>query len=73
MFSPWWLLLDRQSTVDVKMEKELVKYISDACRRFIRVHYNAGTRITRREATLPGFVTVWFDDRCIANILSMIK
>ena len=41
--------------------------------RFIRVHYNAGTRTTRTEATLPGFGTIWFYGRCIANILYLSK
>ena len=53
------------------MNKELVKYIRDTRGRLVSVHYNAGTRIIITEGTLPGFGTVWFDDRCIANILSL--
>ena len=67
------MLLDSQSTVNVVMDKELVKYICDACGQFICVYYNAGTRIIRTGATLPGFRTIWFDNRCITNILSMSK
>ena len=55
------------------MNKELVKNIHNACGRFICVHCNAGTRIIRMEATLPRFVAVWFDESCIANILSLSK
>ena len=25
------------------------------------------------EAILPGFITIWFDSRCVANILSQSK
>ena len=39
----------------------------------LSVQCNAGTRIIRAEDTLPGFGTVWFDNRCITNILSLLK
>ena len=71
--SPWWMLLDSQYTVNVIINRELVKDICDTRGRFFRVHFNSGTRIIRTKATLPGFGTVWFDDRCIANILSISK
>ena len=54
------------------MNKELVKDIRGTFEMFIRVHCNAGTSILRTEDTLPGFGTVWFDDRCIVNILSLL-
>ena len=71
--SPWWLLLDIQSTVNFIMNKELVKDIFDACERFVCVHCDAVKRIIRMEATLPGIGTVWFDDRCITNLHSLSK
>ena len=69
----WWLILDRNSTVNSIMNKEMVKDICNACGRFVHVHYNAGTKIIIKEVTLPGFGTIWFDNRCIANILSLSK
>ena len=71
--SPWWLLIDSQSTINVQFKKELVKEISNARGRFIRFHRNSGTRITRKEETLPSFRNIWFGNRCIANILSLLK
>ena len=71
--SPWWLMLYSQYTVNVIMNKILVKYIHDAHRRFIRFHCNSGTRTIRTEATLLGFGAIWFDDRLILNILSLSK
>ena len=67
------MLLDIQLTVNMVMNKEIVKYIHNASGRFVYVHYNLGTSIIRTELTLPGFGTVWFDDRCIANILYLSK
>ena len=55
------------------INKKLVKNIRDSLSRFLCVHCNAGKMIIRMEATLPGFGTVLFDDRCIANILSLPK
>ena len=72
-FSPLWLLLDRKSTVNVIMKKELVKDILDASGRFVHVHCNTGGRIIRIEATLPGYQTIWFDDRRIKNICYLFK
>ena len=71
--SQWWLMIDIQSTVNLIMNKELVKDIRNTHGRFIRVHCNAGTRIIMTEATLPGFGTVLFDGRCIAKIISLSK
>ena len=67
------MLLDIQYTMNVIMNKELVKGVRDACGRFVHVRCNAVTSIIRTEATLPVFVTVWFDNRCITNILSLSK
>ena len=58
--------------MNVVMNKELMKDIRNANGRFIRVHCNAGTRIIKTEATLPVFVTMWLEYRCIANILSLL-
>ena len=71
--SPWFLLLDSQSTVNIIMKKELLKDIRDKRWRFANFHCNEGTRITRKDTTLTGFGTVWYNDRCIVNILSLSK
>ena len=55
------------------MNKEIEKYIRNACGRFIGVHCNARIKILRTEANLPNFGAVWYDNRCIANILSLLK
>ena len=71
--SPWWLLIDIKSTVNVIINKELVKYIHYAHGWFVCVHSNSKTRIIMTESTFPGFVTVWFGERCIMNILYLLK
>ena len=59
--------------MNVIMNKELVKETRYTRGRFVQVHCNSGTRIVTTEATFPGFGTVWFDDRCIVNILYLSK
>ena len=70
-FSPWWMLLDIQSTVNFIMNKEIVKETCNARGRFFCVHCNVVIRIIRMEAILPGFRNIWLDNRCIANIISL--
>ena len=67
------MIIDIQYTVNLVMNKGLVKDIHHACRRFVRVQFNEGTRIIRMEDTLTRFGTIWFDYRFIANILSLSK
>ena len=55
------------------MNKELLQEFRDARGQFFRFHCNAGTIIIRAKATLPRSGTVWFDNRCISNILSLSK
>ena len=50
---PCWILIDILSTVNLVMNKELVKDICDVRRQFIHVHWNSGTRIIRTEVILP--------------------
>ena len=66
-------MLDIQSTMNFIINKKLVKDICNARGKFVCVHCNSVTRIIRTEATLIGFGTVWFYDKCIANILSLSK
>ena len=73
LVSPCWLMINSQSVVNVFMNKELVKDTCNTHVRIVHVHCNPGTIIIRTEATLPGLGTVWFEDRCIANILPLLK
>ena len=60
--SPWWMLLDIQSTVNVVINKGLVREILDACGRFVRVNCNSGRVTIRTEDNLTGFGTIWFNN-----------
>ena len=37
----------------------------------MRIHCNAGSRLTNYVGDLPGYGTVWYDPQAIANILSL--
>ena len=37
----------------------------------MRIHYNAGSRLTNYVGDLPGYGTVWYDPKATANILSL--
>ena len=37
----------------------------------MKITTNAGSRIVTKQAMVPGFGRVWFDERAIANIFSM--
>ena len=71
--SIWWVILDIQSTVKFIMNNELVKETRDTRGKFVRVQCNSGTKIISTEANLPWFLTVWFDNICITNILPLSK
>jgi hypothetical protein len=65
-----WILLDNQSTVDVFQNANLLKNIREhtSC---MNIHCNAGTTTTKLVGDLPGYGTVWFNPKGIANILSL--
>ena len=65
-----WILLDSHSTVDIFCNTNLLVNIRQSSEG-MRVHCNAGSRLTNLIGDLPGYGTVWYDPMAIANILSM--
>ena len=67
-----WLLLDRQSTVDLIANPGMLLNIRKVQREdTIRVHCNSGVEVMDRVGDLPGHGTVWYEPTGIAKILSM--
>ena len=64
------ILLDSQSMVDIFCNPHLLKNILRTPEG-MRVHCNAGSRLTNLIGDLPGYGTVWYDPKAIANILSL--
>jgi len=65
-----WILLDSQSTVDVFMNKRLLKNIHDA-KKPLSLLYNDGIATVSKVGDISGYGTVWFYEDGIANILSL--
>jgi hypothetical protein len=67
-----WILLDNQSTVDVFHNKNLLVNIRPT-NTSMNIHCNAGVTNTNLIGDLPGYGTVWYHPKGIANILSLSK
>ena len=67
-----WLLLDNQSTIDVFVNRWLLKNIRQIGQ-YMYIHCTAGVTRTNLVSELPGDGTVWFHPDGIANILSLSR
>jgi hypothetical protein len=65
-------LLDNQSTLDVFYNPALLTNIRKT-NTSMEIHCNAGTTSTNMKGDLPGYGTVWFHPKGIANILSLAR
>jgi hypothetical protein len=65
-----WILLDNQSTVNVFANRSLLQNIRKAPAT-MDIHCNAGVTKTNWIGDLPGYGTVWYHKKGIANILSL--
>ncbi|VEU41596.1 unnamed protein product [Pseudo-nitzschia multistriata] len=69
---PAWILLDSESSINLICNKAMVKNIRVSPNaRYMNIHCNSGVARTNLIAELPGFGTVWFYEKGIANVLSL--
>ena len=62
------LLLDTGSECSVVPNKQMVDKIRPSSST-LHMATNAGHKVIKQEATLPGFGSIWYDKTAIANIL----
>ena len=64
------IILDNGSTMSIFGNPDLVTNIRDA-NTTLQMATNAGTQTTTQIADVPGYGTVWYDQRAIANIFGL--
>ena len=70
--NPNWVLLDSQASCSVICNRKLVTNIRKHPKgNRVTIHCNAGTSCIDTVADLKGYGLVWFDEKCIANCLSL--
>ena len=67
-----WVLLDTQSTIDVFVNRRLLRNIR-RINQYMYIHCTAVVTRTNLVGELPGYGTVWFHPDGIANILSLSR
>ena len=65
-----WILLDNQSMVDIFHNAALLHKIHHYTAR-MEIHCNVGVATTDLIGDLPGYGTIWYHLKCLANILSL--
>ena len=67
-----WILLDNQSTLDVFSNSKLLLNVRKSDKT-MNIHSTGGVSHTDMVGDLPGYGTVWYQPRGIANILSLAR
>jgi hypothetical protein len=65
-----WILLNNQSTVDVFHNAKLLTNVRKSDKN-LDIHCNDGVATTNLVGNFPGYGTVWYHPKGIANILSL--
>ena len=72
LISPWWILLDSESTISIFNNAEMVSNIRHCGnKKGLTLLTNGGKQVSTLIADYPGFGTVWFNPLSLANILSL--
>ena len=64
------VLLDSGSTISIFKDKHLVENIRTAKNKLM-LYTNAGKKIISKEADIPGYGSVFFDEKAITNLFAL--